>query len=340
MDQLTLSDSEIVPTLALLAEIAQRFDSAEDPGFLRQAPVYAQELPRKLRIFLNDFRLLEPQAGYCVISGFPIDDEKIGVTPRHWKDRVHPTPTLEADLFLVLVGSLLGEPIGWSTQQGGSVVHDIFPIAGHEKEQIATGSEDPLTWHTEDAFHPYRGDYLALLCLRNPDRVGTSCATLDTARLSPRHRQLLFEPLFTIRPDESHLPKTAAQQSCDEKSNKSYEHIFRMNDAPPKIAVLSGSPEQPYIRIDPYFMDRVEDDAEAQAALEALIAHLDSRIETVVSSPGDIFVLDNFRMVHGRQPFKARYDGHDRWLKRINISRNLRGSRSLRDSADARVLHG
>jgi len=34
--------------------------------------------------------------------------------------------------------------------------------------------------------------------------------------------------------------------------------------------------------------------------------------------------------VHGRKPFTARFDGTDRWLKRVCITRDLRKSRDAR----------
>lgn len=40
--------------------------------------------------------------------------------------------------------------------------------------------------------------------------------------------------------------------------------------------------------------------------------------------------LDNCRIVHERKPFKARHDGTDRWLKRLNVACDLRKSRSSR----------
>jgi enduracididine beta-hydroxylase len=335
-----LLTSEIDEVRSLIDEITRRFDSAEDPTFLHEAAVHGQGLPRRLRLFLNDFRLREPDPGLCVISGYPLDDRKIGDTPEHWKERRRPSLTLHEEVFLVLVGSLLGEPIGWATQQSGYIVHDVFPIRGNEQEQLGTGCEVPLAWHTEDAFHPCRGDYIALMCLRNPDRVGTTWAAIDPSQLCARHRQLLFEPRFTIRPDESHLTKNSSRPVDKALLSDAYARIAEMNTAPPKIAVLYGNPERPYLRIDPYFMDPLVDDPEAQAALDALAAMIESQLVEEVSAPGDVFILDNYRLVHGRKSFKARYDGRDRWLKRINISRDLRKSRALRTSAESRVLHG
>jgi Fe(II)/alpha-ketoglutarate-dependent arginine beta-hydroxylase len=340
MTRLTLENAEVVETKALLQEIATRFDSPEHPDFLRELTVYSHALPRRLRLFLNDFRLFEWDPGFCIISGWPIDDDKIGDTPKHWKDRVQPPLTLEEEIYLLLISAHLGAPIGWATQQAGYLVHDICPIAGHEKEQLGTGCEEMLAWHTEDAFHPCRGDYLALLCMRNPDDVATTWGNVDIAQLNPRHRDILFEPRFTIRPDESHLQKNGAKPVLEEKLSESYSQIVQMNSAPPRIAILEGSLGQPYVRLDPYFMDPLTGDPEAQEALDALIRLVDSRLDSLIIAPGEIFIIDNFRLVHGRKPFKARQDGRDRWLKRINISCDLRKSRALRRSADSRVLGG
>jgi alpha-ketoglutarate-dependent taurine dioxygenase len=37
---------------------------------------------------------------------------------------------------------------------------------------------------------------------------------------------------------------------------------------------------------------------------------------SVCLTPGDILVIDNNRVVHGRSAFKARFDGRDRFLVR------------------------
>ncbi|HVR99831.1 MAG TPA: guanitoxin biosynthesis L-enduracididine beta-hydroxylase GntD [Thermoanaerobaculia bacterium] len=340
MNRLMLTESEVGEIQRLTREIVERFGSSESPGLLAEAAVLAHDLPRRLRYFLNDFRLQEPEPGICVISGLTVDNDRIGDTPKHWKDRKRPTRTETEEVFLILAGSLLGEVIGWATQQAGYIIHEIFPIAGHEKEQLGTGCEELLAWHNEDAFHSCRGDYLGLLCLRNPDGVVTTWGSCDVSLLTPRHRDLLFEPRYTIRPDESHLQKNSAGPVPNEELSQSYSQISRMNSVPPRIPVLYGSKERPYLRLDPYFMDRCPDDPEAQEALDALIAQIDSRIETVVIGPGDLLIIDNYRVVHGRKPFKARHDGRDRWLKRINITRDLRKSRELRGSSESRVLCG
>jgi len=336
-----LSEGEVQALRSLAREIASRHESSEDPGFLRQVAVYAHELPRRIRVFLSEFRLGEPDDALCSFLGYPIDEEKIGPTPTHWKFKRPRAPELEEEIVLLLLGSLLGDSIGWATQQDGHIVHDILPIPGHEGEQLGSGSEQLLWWHTEDAFHPCRGDYLGMMCLRNPDGVATTFAAVrDLDRdLTAEQIRLLLEQHYTIRPDESHLQKNRSQAApMDDGLSGSYHRIDSMNQAPEKIAILYGDPKAPYIRIDPYFMDPVADHKPAQAALEALIAVLDQRLSDQVLQQGEICFIDNFRAVHGRKPFKARYDGKDRWLKRINIARDLRKSRPARSAAESRII--
>ena len=334
--KIILDEGEKGQILQLLDHVAERFRSAEQPEFLAEATVLAHELPRRVRKTLNDFRLFEPAAAICVISGYPIDEERIGPTPAHWKERQRCCKPVREEMLLVLLGSLLGDVIAWATQQDGAVVHDIAPIKEHEKEQLGSGSEEELTWHTEDAFHPFRGDYLGMLCLRNPDRIPTTFASVDISGLDARTRDLLFEPHYTIRPDNSHLSKNRVDPA-DDGLAAAHGRIDEMASRPEKIPLFSGSPDAPYCRLDPYFMDPPED-PEALEAFQTLIRLVDSQIGDLMLDVGEICFIDNFKAVHGRRPFKARYDGTDRWLKRINITRDLRRSRAARPAPEARQL--
>ena len=240
MSRVVLTGDEVASIWSLLREIASRFRTPEDPQFLREADVYAHELPRRVRAAFREFRLTEPKDARC--SRCPATRwtrDKIGRTPRHWRDKDPANDTLEEELLLVLFGSLLGDVIGWSTQQDGRIVHDIFPIEGHEHEQLGSGSEELLTWHTEDAFHPYRGDYLGLMSFRNPEGVPTTFASLERVQLTPEQVRLLSEPHFTIRPDESHLAKNRGQ-----KNGRSPQEEALLQRAYAKIDQMWNSPEK------------------------------------------------------------------------------------------------
>lgn len=343
MPRFVLADDEIATIQSLVKECASQYTSVESPDFLKHAGVLAHSLPKRLRLLLHEFKLFEPSPGICLISGYPISDRKIKSTPSHWKHREAVSPALEEEMLFVLMGSMLGEVFGWFTEQGGNIVHEVVPIREHETKQISTSSEQYIWWHTEDAFHPYQGDYIGLMCLRNPDAAATTYACLEMLKLDEAHIKILFEPRFSIRPDISHFDAESAELEKVMRDGSlemvsAYQRMKLMNSQPSKVAVLFGSPESFYIRIDPYFMNPLDDDLEARQALDALTSAIDSVISDLILAPGDICFLDNYRTVHGRRPYKARYDGSDRWLKRINVTHDLRKSRSARASAASRII--
>ncbi len=314
MHRLALREEELGEIRLLVREVASRHSAVEGTGFLDNVSTYAQELPRRLRAFLNTFRLTEP-SGVCLISGYPVDDAKVGKTPSHWRKKPDASYTMEEEIFLNLCGALLGDAIAWSHQRDGIICQDLVPIEGHENKMIGSGSELELVWHTEDARYSYRGDYIGLMCLRNPDAVPTTYALIDEVRLDQDQVKVLFEPRFYFRPDPSH------------PSDKEGE----------RASVLFGDPKSPYIRFDPYCMDRPETE-EAQSAMDALIRAIDQNLTGVALLPGECLFIDNYKAVHGRSSFRARFDGTDRWLKRVNLARDLRKSRAVREGPASRVI--
>ncbi len=344
--QFVLTHEEIQRIKHLLDDLSGQFSTPEAPDFLNDAAVFAHELPFRLRKFLNDFRLKETRhSTVCVISGYPVDNERIGPTPidRGIKDDTQ--RTLNEQMLLVLLASLLGEPVGWSTQQAGHIVHDISPVKGQEHDQTGSSSQGELLFHTEDAFHPYRGDYLGMMCLRNRNRAATSLASNQViTRLSQAEIQTLFEPRFVIRPDASQFEKHKfnaldglTEEEFERFSSYSATKIKQMNTKPEPVAVLFGDPASPYMRVDcPVYMDALDD--AAATALHALRSACDDTQIDMVLEAGDICFIDNYRAVHGRKPFKARYDGTDRWLKRVNVLRDIRKSRDMRMTSTSRII--
>jgi hypothetical protein len=181
-----------------------------------------------------------------------------------------------------------------------------------------------------------------MMCLRNPDAVPTTFAPIGKVGLSDDELAALSSPHFVIRPDNSHLPRNAGDvvRTPDEEAlvRRAFRKIEQMTANPERIPVLFGDLKAPYVRMDPYFMDPPEDPF-ARATFEALQRKVDEALEDHVLPQGEVCFIDNFQAVHGRRPFKARYDGRDRWFKRINVARDLRKSRDARVSAASRVMY-
>lgn len=333
---LELTEQEAHLSAELAVELSRNYTSPEDPDLIFDLPFLAAKLPERARRFLRDFALGEKH-GHCVVRGHRIDTARIGDTPDHWRGRIRPAPEFPEEILLLLYGSVIGEPFGWSTQQDGRLVHDVFPIKGHENEQLGTGSAELLTWHIEDAFHPYRGDYLLLSALRNPDEVATTVGELDLNAIAPEHLDVLFDKRYYIAPDKSHLPKNNSTTGDDEAALR-FASIERLIHNRERVAVLYGSRSAPYLRLDPYFMEIPEDDPQARAAFQAIMDVLDRSLRSVSLLEGDVLCVNNHLAVHGRVPFQARYDGSDRWLKRVNVTCDLRKSREMRASAGSRLI--
>ena len=61
-------------------------------------------------------------------------------------------------------------------------------------------------------------------------------------------------------------------------------------------------------------------------------------LENIILEPGTACFLDNYRAIHGRSAFEPKFDGTDRWLKRMILTRDLRKSRALRADPEKPVL--
>lgn len=146
------------------------------------------------------------------------------------------------------------------------------------------------------------------MCLRDRAHIASTYASIDEVALDPTDRDLLF----------ARFPIYAGAPSLVVNSGEGGGTM--------EISVLFGHPEQPYLRIDPYFMPDPTDDRAASDALGRLIETLDWAQVAVPLAPGEIILVDNYRAVHGRQGFRPRFDGTDRWLKGLNIVRTC-GSR-------------
>ena len=329
------------------AEIKELADSLLDASGdvplenrLDRIALAAHQVPARIRAQLIDFRLTGRPYGGMVLSNLPIDEALVGPTPTDYAVEPDSREADRATALLLLIGSLMGDPVSYLTQQRGRMALDVFPIKGHEYQQLGSSSTTNLEWHNEDAFHPLRADWIMLIGLRNHDHVPTTFAPLQELELDDETRELLFQERFVILPDESHTAAFNSETTGMGEASwvkDAFAKITEMNESPRRTAILSGDKEAPYVRIDPAFMPK-DLDPEATKALEAVIAAFDAKLRDVILGPGDLLIVDNMRAVHGRRPFTARYDGTDRWLRRINVLADLRRAAGRRYTAHGRAL--
>ncbi|MCP2275124.1 Taurine catabolism dioxygenase TauD, TfdA family [Nocardia amikacinitolerans] len=280
-----------------------------DPALVALIEAGARELPESVRITM---RPPASPSGATIVRGLPLTDDEFGPTPPSWREaaRWSGDPqrgnSFQLDIAMLLLARCAGEPFGWSGQQDGRLVNNIVPTPGHEDEQSGASSKTLLSPHTEDAFHPDRANLLVLACLRNPDMVGTTVSSVRQVELTEDEYRLLSTPTLPILPDVSY--------------GNGHERF-----TPPPIPTVwdaaesSSGTTHPTLRYDPAYTPLDDADPEFRSAYARLTAELERVCHTAALAPGELLLVDNDVAVHGRVPFTARYDGTDRWLKRVNI---------------------
>jgi len=315
MKSIPLSPQSVAEIDHMIDAILAGAPTIDVEEFMSTAHLWSDELPRELRTVFYDFKLAELEVALCV-QGFPVDDAAIGPTPTQLRNQSGPYQVNRPDILHILFALRLGEPIGWSSQQAGHLLNDIVPVREREDTISGSGSSQMFDLHTEDAFSPYAADFLGLMCLRNPDRVPTILSSIADFHLDEKVKRTLFDPRFYVRVNFAQ----AVEQPKD------------------KVPVLFGHQDAPYMRINLNNQYAPPDDEEAVRALRVLDDELTKhRVDTALQ-PGDFLYFDNFRVAHGRPVYKPRYDGTDRWLKRLTITSYLRKSRDIRALASSRVL--
>ncbi|MGH8976867.1 MAG: TauD/TfdA family dioxygenase [Acidimicrobiia bacterium] len=276
---------------------------AVDEAFVDTAAVAARALPNEIRAAVRAFAADPDPDGVLLLRGLPVGS----VAPTPVDPLGGPGDDHTSELALLAVATLLGEPVGYAQEHGGGLVQHIVPARDTEARQVSTSSAVTLAWHTETAFHPHKPRYLLLLCVRGDPSAGTLLCSIARClpHLDAPTIATLRKPRFRTRPDESFLePGTEGELGAP-------------------MAVLSGADDRTFT-YDEDLMVGI--DPGAQAALDRLGAVVRDHASTIVLETGDLLIVDNHRVVHGRTSFAARFDGTDRWLQRAFVVSDLRPS--------------
>ncbi|MEV5011811.1 TauD/TfdA family dioxygenase [Streptomyces sp. NPDC056159] len=293
----------------LLAEFGT---SATSPELLARVQQIAGGFSDTLR---HHCRPVDTADGLFVLRGLEVDDTNVGPTPASWATAGDSGALY--DVALLLLATVMGNPIAWEGQQNGRFVHNIVPSPGHETKQTGASSTVLLSPHTEDAFHPGRAHLLMLGCMRNHDNIATIAASIGKIGLADADIDQLTRAVLPILPDDAY---EAAQNFTDQ--------------APPPVPALFATDEGMTLRYDPAYTPLDDADEEYRAAYGRLSDEL-TRVSVAVSlSPGEVLVVDNDLVVHGRVPFQAHYDGTDRWLKRASVRAPGRHTRPSAEAAE------
>ena len=152
----------------------------------------------------------------------------------------------------------------------------------------------------------------ALFCLRSDPSGMATTTLLDNRRLvqtlSPRDRALLREtPLHFRKENRGGGPFNGG-------TPEQFGHVRRF--AHPAVV---GPPDDPQVELNSFRVDaaKTERGEAASEAWERLIEAStkladDPATDRVLLRPGNLLLMLNFRVTHGRSPYTATWDGQDR----------------------------
>ncbi len=276
----------------------------DDPEWQAMAREWSCRMPTQLSRAVRAFRHDPGSDGSLLIRNLPLGARPLPPTP-NVPDSVERAATVPATVAVLLAGAL-GTIVAFRDEKRGALVQNVVPVPALAASQ-SNGGSVPLEFHTENAFHPHRPDYVGLLCLRpaHDEQVGTRVSSIRRALplVGDADREVLAQPRFLTEAPPS----------------------FRSAGRSTPHAVLNGAPEDPDICVDFHATQPL--DNRAGEALRHLRAAMFEARTDVLLGDGDMVFVDNRIVVHGRVSFSPRYDGTDRWLHRVYVHADHRRSR-------------
>lgn len=226
------------------------------------------------------------------------------------------SPAVAATLSLLRAAKL--HPISYQYENGGQLAVHISPRRSNSVDRKSfLKSTSALRGHTDASFNPTPDefklgdqefapspDFLALACIRNPDGVPTNVVLLSSvlAHLSEDEILQLMAPIFILKPQPSfEIDEDVVRIGAVLWRDAKGAHCCRFSH---KYISVS---EEDY-----------PDAAKALLKFQQMVAEY---AQPVVLGPGDILLLNNRTLIHGRGEVGGEWGPSARWLMRMYASR-------------------
>jgi L-asparagine oxygenase len=291
---LNLNEEEIEQMIFLSNQFTENENPSKYPeSFCQKSRECSLKIPERI---LNHFSQIY-ENGYILFRGIPI--EYLGETPKKNTEHLGEKNRLAKIQGILL--HVLGEMIAYEAEGDGHLFQDVVPVKKMESLQTSVGSNIELEIHTEQAFSELRPDFLSLACIRGDPEAFTYI--LPVSRIVENDKDsensILWQPLW----------KTGVDLSFKLKGQE-----FLKGDIRGPLAILNGSFENPELIFDEDLMTGITGEAHAKIS-EIVNIYYKYRIAYCLQ-PGEILLIDNRKVVHGRSPFSPNYNGKDRFLVR------------------------
>ena len=286
--------------------------------FCNQCKTISPLLPTDIKQILDQFSN-KTHSFVLFRTSVPIPLTTEMITPENSNQHIGETTILAKIQGIIL--NYLGEMIAYEAEGNGYLFQDIVPVKSMATLQSSVGSNIELEIHTEQAFSNLRPDILCLACLKTDENAWTYFLTIDTllSQLTSDEIELLHQPLWYIGVDLSF---------------KLHGNEFIEGDIRGPISILNADSSS--LVFDQDLMRGITEEAQ-QMILKIVDIYYKHRIAYCLE-PGDILLLDNRYIVHGRSPFFPKYDGNDRFLVRAFAVYDYNYIKSEYARADRMVL--
>lgn len=279
------------------------------PAFAREATLAWASLAPATRDLVADLVSGTSARPELCLTNLP-DVAQLPPTPTATTSWARLTRGCTSELVMMAFTAGLGSPISYLDQRDASIFHDVYPTRRNATAVSSQSSSVDLGMHTEMFFHPEPPDFLLLHCLRStPDRPAhTNVASLADieAKLGAEDRATLREPLFA-----HDLARLHGRYTIDGRP-------YGETDPRPCVPIITESSTGTRLRFEPGLTTPMTD-AAAQALRRAEYA-AEAVAARGVLAERCLLIVDNRRAAHSRSSFTARFDGSDRWLRRMMVT--------------------
>jgi L-asparagine oxygenase len=273
--------------------------------FINEVTNLASKIPSNIVDILKNFIKNGSETGFLLFQNVVLDDIIPETPPDNSYFIGDKTKYAKA---IAIFNQILGEMIAYEGEGYGRLFQDMVPKKTLSDTQTSLGSNVELEIHTEQAFSKLKPDVLTLGCLRGDENAITYILPVHIIldNMDDCKKNLLRQPLWKIGVDLSF--KMNFDQFID-------------GDIRGPMPIIYGSQEDPFLIFDQDLMTGINEEAE-QLKKEIIDIYYKHRFGHVLK-PGEIVFVDNRRAVHGRSPFKPKFNGEDRFIIRSFVTLDL-----------------
>lgn len=270
--------------------------------YLSLAKYASEKIPSRIKKLLDEFLKQTTKSDVLLFKNIPYDENIL--TPANNQSHIGENTILSK--IQAIINEYIGEMVGYESEGYGRLFQDMVPNKQLSVTQTSLGSKVELELHTEQAFSELRPDFLSLACLKGDFSAKTYYFHIDQILKQMTNEEInyLKQNKWMIGIDESFVmngcsSKLRGPLSIITEHNNYYQLVF---DQDLMIGITEEATQLLTKIIELYYLYRKE----------------------VILNAGEILILNNKKLVHGRSSFSPKFDGNDRFIVRSFIMNDIK----------------